>query len=62
VKPPEPAAAGKPPYAERDDIIARHCSCHFVWSDQDGKIVRRERLWRDPKCKLHGSNASPSPF
>ena len=62
MKPPEPAATGKTPYAERDDIIREFCSCHYVWSDQDGKIVRHERLWRDPKCALHGTNATPSPF
>ena len=51
------------PYADRPEVRAEFCSCHYVWSQKpDGTIVRHELLWRDPKCRLHGNKKERSPF
>ena len=52
------------PWSEKPQVLDRHCTCHFIWSQRadDGRITRHERLWRDPKCKIHGHDARPSPF
>jgi len=50
------------PYAERERQINEFCTCHYIWSERDGETKRHERLWRDPKCKLHGHNTERSPF
>jgi hypothetical protein len=55
-------AAERKPYAEREATLREFCTCHWLWRDQDGQRVRRERLWRDPKCALHGTSAKEAPF
>ena len=51
------------PYAERDAVILRHCTCHYVWSEgADGQPRRGERYFADYRCPLHGKNANPAPF
>ena len=50
------------PYADRPEVRAEFCSCHYIWSDRDGKIIRHELMWRDPKCRLHGNKKKEAPF
>jgi hypothetical protein len=50
------------PYAEREQTIREFCSCHWLWSERDGIIIRHERLWRDPKCRLHGNDTKEAPY
>ena len=49
------------PYADRERLIRDHCTCHYVWTDEDGQPKRRGMHSRDPKCKLHGDNVKPAP-
>ena len=50
------------PWAEREATIREFCTCHWVWSERDGRIIRHERMWRDPQCTLHGANAKEAPY
>ena len=51
------------PYAERPEVIERHCTCHHVWSQgADGKPRRGERYFTDYRCPLHGYRAEEAPY
>ena len=62
------------PWADRAEVIARHCTCE---RDDEGEIAKgcietrddagrlTSRTWyrlTDPECKLHGRDAEPSPY
>jgi hypothetical protein len=62
------------PYADRPEIRAAWCSCpvddegeverYFIETrDEQGRLT--SRTWyrhTNPDCRLHGTNAQPSPF
>jgi len=50
------------PYAERPEIIERHCTCHWVWTESDGRPIRHNVAYINPTCPLHGDRRQPSPF
>ena len=63
MKPRAAVAIGKIPYIEREAVILEFCSCHYVWSEgKNGEIIRHERLWRDPRCPLHGNDTKEAPW
>ena len=51
------------PYAERPEVIERHCFCDYVWSlGPDGEPIRHERYRVRHDCPLHGGHAKGAPF
>jgi hypothetical protein len=53
------------PYAERPDIIERHCTCLWVHTrdpdNPDGPARSRLHMTM-PECPLHGDRRQPAPF
>jgi hypothetical protein len=52
------------PYAERPDVIERHCTCQWVWSEtQDTRTPKRQGMYyANPTCPLHGGHAKEAPY
>jgi hypothetical protein len=57
------------PYAERPDVIARHCQgCRYPIVESDEPRNEGEarpewtRSYTDPDCPLHGDHAKEAPY
>ena len=63
MKPAQPAATGRTPYAERPEVLAKWCSCHYTHNQHEGRFPQaHNRYWTDPNCKLHGDHAKEATF